>query len=104
MNPDKDKNFDQSMRQLLHLLKKILKNPPSQDQISQISPLMKESGVNLNLCFFTFLPIDSEELDELEEIYDHFLFQEDKGEKPEAFSSELNPDDIDFLGRHGIKF
>ena len=104
MNPDKDSNFEQNIRQLMQLLKKILTHPPSQDalsQMSRISPFTKDSGIQLNLFFFTFFPVDSEELDELEEIYGRYLFREDK---PEDFSAELSKDDLDFLQENGIKF
>lgn len=101
MNHDKDRNFEQNMNQLISLLKKMLKNLPSQDQMSQASSFLKESGINLNLCFFTFLPVDAEELEEFEEIYDQFLYQD---ERHEEFSRELSSEDLDFLRRHGISF
>ena len=101
MNSDKDKNFERSMKQLLSLLKKILKNLPSQGPLSPMNPALKDSGVNLNLCFFTFLPILPEDWEEWEELYDTYLSGE---EKADEFSSELSPADIEFLRRHGIRF
>lgn len=99
MNPERDREFDQSMNQLLGLLKKMLKNIPLQGPSSQ-SNLGKDSGINVNLCFFTFLPLAPEEFDELEEVYDHFLFQDEK----EDFNSDLSPADIEFLRSNGIRF
>ena len=100
MNPDKDREFDQSMSQLLTLLKKLLKNIPKSGPFSAPSS-DKDQAVNLNL-FFTFFPLAAEELDELEEIYDHYFFQENK--TSEDLSSDLNQSDLDFLKRHGIQF
>ena len=100
MNPDKDREFDQSMSQLLTLLKKLLKNIPKSGPFS-VPSSDKDQSVNLNL-FLTFFPIAAEEMDELEEIYDHYFFQEDK--KAEELSSDLNQSDLDFLKHHGIRF
>ena len=100
MNPERDKEFDQSLNQLINLLKKILKNIPLHGQPPQ-SSAGKDSGINVNLCFFTFLPLPPEEFDEFDEIYDHFLFQD---EKHEEFSAELSPADLEFLRVHGIRF
>ena len=60
-------DFDQNMKQLIHLLKKILTSPIAQAQFPDLQSLFKDQGVNLNLCFFTFLPISPEELDEFED-------------------------------------
>ena len=104
MNPEKDKEFDQNMNQLVWLLKKILKNVPGmagQGPMPQMPFQGKgDQGVNLNLFFFTFLPMAPEEFDELEEIYDQYFFNEDK----EDLSSEISPADLDFLRRNGIRF
>lgn len=98
MNPDKDREFDQSMSQLLTLLKKLLKNVPKNGPFTSQD---KDQPVNLNL-FFTFFPVAPEELDELEEIYDNYFFQDDK--TPEDLTTELNQSDLDFLKRNGIQF
>ncbi len=99
MNPEKDKEFQQNMNHLVKLLKKIIGHLPSQGPFSSV-PGEKDSSINLNLCFFTFLPIGPEDLDELEEIYDQYFFDD----KPEEFSSELTPSDLDFLRANGIQF
>ena len=98
MNPDKDREFDQSMSQLLTLLKKLLKNIPKSGPFTASD---KDQAVNLNL-FFTFFPIAPEEMDELEEIYEHYFFQEDKAS--EELSNDLNQSDLEFLKRNGIQF
>ena len=101
MNPEKDKEFDQNMNQLVRLLKKILKNLPSQGSLPQFSPSDKDSNVHLNL-FFTFFPMAPEEFEEFEDLYDPGSFHEDKG--AEDLSSELSPSDLEFLRVHGIRF
>ncbi len=96
-----DGDFENNMNQLIQLLKKILTSHPPHGQFD-LSKLFKGQGINLNLCFFAFLPMTEEELDEIEEIYEHYLFDEDKA--PEDLTSELNSSDLEFLRRHGIRF
>ena len=100
MNPEKDREFDHTLTQLIGLLKKLLKNIPQGGSFPSLSA-EKEGTVNLNL-FLTFLPLAPEEMDEFEEIYEQYFFQEDR--PVEELSSELNPSDMDFLRRHGIRF
>lgn len=102
MKSDRDREFEQNMSQLLQLLKKILSNPVSQGKLSELPSFLSNQGLNLNLFFLTFLPMSADELDELEEIYEHFMFDEEL--KSEDLTTDLNSGDIDFLKRHGIKF
>ena len=103
MRANGDKDFGNNINQLIQLLKKILtSHPPQQGHLPELESLLKGQGINLNLCFFTFLPISEEELDELEEIYEHYLFDEEK--RPEELTTDLNPSDLDFLRRNGIRF
>lgn len=96
-----EKEFERNVNQLIQLLKKILKNVPSAPMpFSQFLGQGKDSPLQLNL-FFTFLPLPLEELDELEEIYEHYFSHD---EKQEDFSSELSSEDREFLRRHGIQF
>lgn len=99
MNPEKDREFDQNMTQLIGLLKKLLKSVP-QGGFPSFSK-EKEAGINFNI-FFTFLPLAPEEMDEFEEIYDQYLYQDER--PAEELSSELNQADLDFLRRNGIRF
>ena len=103
MNPERDREFDQNMNQLIWLLKKILKTIPTHPQgdFPHFASPSKDGNIQLNLCFFTFLPIGPEDMDELEEIYDQYFFQDEKGED---LSGELNAADRDFLRRNGIRF
>ncbi len=106
MNPERDKEFDQNLNQLLGLLKKMLKNLPMPGGLSSASshsplPSPGKDGINLNLCFFTFLPLAPEDFDELDEIYDQHLAEEKYSEE---IPLDLNPADLDFLRRNGIRF
>jgi hypothetical protein len=83
-------------------MKKILLSQPPQGPLKDVESLFKGQGINLNLCFFTFLPMSEEELDELEEIYEHYLFDEEW--QSEDLTTELNSKDLDFLRRNGIRF
>lgn len=96
-------DFDQNMSQFIQLLKKILTSHIPQGQhFQELESLFKDQGINLNLCFFTFLPMTPQELDEFEEIYERYLFDEDRA--PEDLNENLSPADLDFLRRHGIRF
>ena len=102
MRPDHEREFDQNMNQLIHLLKKILKDVPLGGSPLPGSLKWKDSGMNLNICFFTFLPMTPETLDEWEELYDQYFPQEEK--ESSHWSTELSPADIEFLRRHGLEF
>lgn len=102
MNPD-DMNRD--IRKLLTLLKKILKNQPQGSD--QVAKFMDKKSFNLNLCFLTFVPMTPEDLMEFEEMYEEFLRgpeQSSSARKGSKLEFELNPDDLDFLKKYGIRF
>ncbi len=104
MSPDSGKDFDRNMNQLVRLLKKIIKNLPFGQIPQQQYPFSKdkESGININFCFFNFLPMTEEEMEEMDAIYDQFLTEEE--EKATDFSPDLSPSDMDFLRRNGLRF
>lgn len=105
MSPDAGKDFDQNMNQLVHLLKKIITGLPMgpNPNPQTLNPKGKsDSGIHVNFCFFNFLPITDEEIEEMDAMYDQFLAQEEG--KAAEFSPELNGSDMDFLRRHGIRF
>lgn len=102
MSPDSGKDFDQNMNQLVHLLKKIIKGLPFGSNPQTYPSKDKSEGININFCFFNFLPITDEEIEEMDAIYDQFLAQEEG--KAAEFNPELNPSDMDFLRRNGIRF
>ena len=101
MNPDKDREFEGNMNQLIRLLKKLLKNFPGRPPFSQFSAKPGQDAMNVNVCFFTFLPLSPDEWEAFEDAYEQAVFSE---EREEDFSHELTPSDEDFLRRNGIQF
>ena len=101
MNPEKDREIEGNINQLVRLLKKLLKNFPGQAPFSQFQGKTQDGAVNLNLCFFTFLPLSAEEFEAFEEAYEQGLFTEERGEE---LSRDLTPSDREFLRLHGIRF
>ena len=103
MNHD---NMEDDVRKLLALLKKILKSHPQSS--GELAKLMDEKSLNLNLCFFTFLPMSPEDLDDIDDMYHEFLNQVGGSgapkEKHSKIEFKLSSDDIDFLKKHGIRF
>ena len=102
-------DMDGDIKKLLTLLKKILKNhPQGSDQLSKFLDHKADptKSLNLNLCFFTFIPMSPEELMEFEEMYEDYLNEvEDSGRREETkLEFKLNTDDLDFLRKNGIRF
>jgi len=102
-------DMDGDIKKLLTLLKRILKNhPQGLDQISKIvDQKTDQKSFNLNLCFFTFIPMSPEELMEFEEMYDDYLNEvEESVARRDDFKLEfkLSSDDVDFLKKNGIRF
>ena len=99
-------NMEGDIRKLLALLKKILKSHPQSS--GELAKLMDEKSLNLNLCFFTFLPMSPDDLDDIEDMYQEFLNQtsgpNSSKEKHSKIEFKLSSDDIDFLKKHGIRF
>ncbi|MBI3316538.1 MAG: hypothetical protein HYZ85_00845 [Candidatus Omnitrophica bacterium] len=103
MKPEnQDGNFDRHVYQLLQLLKKMMKDLPSQGvSFPDIGALPKGTNVNLNLCFFTFLPLLPEEMAEFEDAFEQFYAPD----FPRASRDQrLHPDDLEFLRKNGIQF
>ena|SRR3989338_175706 len=103
MNHNND--MDGDIRKLLALLKKILKNHPQGSEY--VSKLMDQKSFDLNLCFFTFVPMSPEDLMEFEEMYEEYMSHFDK---PLSYRDDikiefkLNSEDVNFLKKHGIRF
>lgn len=102
MRSQRDGDFEKNIQQLMQLLKKIIVTQPNQKQIAKMQSFFKEQGLNFNLFFFNFFPMSDEELDELEEIYEQYFFDDDK--TPEDLTTDLNLEDIEFLRKNGIRF
>ena len=96
-----EREFENNMNQLVRLLQKLLKNLPGKPPFPQFQGKPGEAGMNLNVCFFNFLPVSPEEFEALEEAYEQAVFPEDRNEE---LSRELSPSDMEFLRRHGIRF
>lgn len=91
-------DFSENISELMKLLKKILKSQKGESQ--DLAGLLDKKNINLNLCFFTFLPVTPEELDDFEVELQNDIELDDE----EAFSLELNNMDLDFLKKNGLKF
>ena len=97
-----DKNFDQNMLHLVELLRKIISQIPTRSSLETPKFHSKDSNITMNFCFFNFLPMSPEDMDELEEIYDSFMREsEDSGFE---MKSELTSADLEFLRRNGIRY
>lgn len=97
-----DADFNQDMKKFIQMLKKLLKNHPVQDKIRDPQESQSSSDVNMNIFIFPLIPLTPEEMDELEEVYDPYGFDEDKS--AEELSANLTESDLDFLRRYGIRF
>ena len=96
-----EREFENNMNQLVRLLQKLLKNLPGKPPFSKLQGKPGEAGMNLNICFFNFLPVSPEDFEAFEEAYEQAAFPEDRNE--EIFG-ELSPSDMEFLRRNGIRF
>lgn len=88
------------LRELFTLIRKILTTDKSGDLQKLFDA--KNKHVQVNLCFFTFLPVSAEDLEELGVELQEALDQAEDVNPELAF--ELNPGDEEFLRRNGIRF
>jgi len=111
MEPRDD--HSKNIEKLFVLLQKILKNQgdqpakdfPGVDLNSILNSGQKQ--INLNLCFFTFIPMSMDEMEDLEESFEDIMSTEERGHKDHAeidLKFELNSTDMAFLKTNGIKF
>jgi len=96
--------FEKNLNQLLGLLKKLLRSYPGGAQAANFLENKSQDKVNLNVCFFNFLPMSAEEIEELEEACSDAL--EQRGEESETTTSDFvwNKNDEDFLRQNGMTF
>jgi len=102
-NPGED--FNQNISKLLTLLKTMMKNQKIDNK--ELNEFFGKKNINLNLCFFTFLPFPFEEFDEMDfEDMAEEGFGDYFGKKKAAddLKFEINNNDLDFLKKNGIKF
>lgn len=98
----KDSNeFGKDIHELMRLLKKILKSEKVGN--GDLSSLLESKNVNLNLCFFTFLPLTEDEFADFEDSLEEFLAKESFSDGGDL-EFEINKNDLDFLKKYGLKF
>ena len=101
-----DKEFEQNMKQLMSLLKKIMSQYPmegkSPAEVMKFFKNMKDKSPDVNIFFLNMSPLSPEELDEIEGMFEEGAMGEylRSGE----LKCELNDDDQVFLKQHGIRF
>jgi sugar-specific transcriptional regulator TrmB len=101
-----DKEFEQNMKQLMRLLKKIMSQYPmegkSPSEMIKFFKDMKDKSPDVNIFFLNMSPLSPEELDEIEGMFEEGAMGEylRSGE----LKCELNDDDQVFLKQHGIRF
>ncbi len=99
--------FEQNMKQLMKLLKKIMTQYPAEggkspSEAMKFLMVMKDKSPEVNIFFLNMSPLSPEEFCEMEEMFEsgamseHFRMGELK--------CELNDEDQDFLKQHGIRF
>ena len=98
--------FEQNMKQLMSLLKKIMTQYPAEGknpgEIMKFIKDIKDKSPDVNIFFLNMAPISPEEFSEMEELFE-------SGAMSEHFRSgelkcELNDEDQAFLKQHGIRF
>jgi hypothetical protein len=101
-----DKEFEQNIKQLMHLLKKIMSQYPmegkSPAEMMKFLKDMKDKSPDVNIFFLNMAPLSPEDFDEMEEMLEGGVMGEHfrSGE----LKCELNDDDQVFLKQHGIRF
>jgi sugar-specific transcriptional regulator TrmB len=101
-----DKEFEQNMKQLMQLLKKIMSQYPmegkSPAEVMKFFKDVKDKSPDVNIFFLNMSPLSPEELDEIEGMFEEGVMGEylRSGE----LKCELNDDDQVFLKQHGIRF
>jgi len=101
-----DKEFEQNMKQLMRLLKKIMTQYPmdgkSPAEMMKFLKDMKNKSPDVNIFFLNMSPLSPEEFDEIEDLFEEGAISEylRSGE----LKCELNDEDQLFLKQHGIRF
>lgn len=101
-----DKEFEQNMKQLMRLLKKIMAQYPmdgkSPAEMMKFLKDMKNKSPDVNIFFLNMSPLSPEEFDEIEDLFEEGAVSEylRSGE----LKCELNDEDQLFLKQHGIRF
>ena len=101
-NPNED--FNKNVSKLLTLLRNMLKNQKIDNK--ELNEFFGKKDINLNLCFFTFLPFPLEDLEDLDldELEEGLHDASHKGRDGEELKFELNSHDLKFLKKNGLTF
>jgi hypothetical protein len=101
-----DKEFEQNMKQLMRLLKKIMSQYPAEGkspvEMMKFLKDIKDKSSDVNIFFLNMSPLSPEEFDEIEGMFEDGAMQEYL--RSEDLKCELNEDDQVFLKQHGIRF
>ncbi|OGX11441.1 MAG: hypothetical protein A2351_09035 [Omnitrophica bacterium RIFOXYB12_FULL_50_7] len=104
MSPDKE--FEQNMKQLMHLLKKIMSQYPmegkSPGEMMSFLKNMKDKSPDVNIFFLNVSPLSPEEFEEIEGMLEGGVMSEHL--RSGELKCELNDEDQVFLKQHGIRF
>ncbi len=100
MNPDKD--FEQNIKQLMRLLKKILGQQSFQSKPKDLMNLLKDKETDINIFFLNFPMLSEEGIEEIEEVLGQTFLHD--GLEDGELKYEINAVDQEFLRRHGIRF
>ena len=98
-----ESDFSNDIRKLIKILRKIMKNHPLQDKLPD-PDRPGSQDFNLNVFIFPFLPVTSEELEELEQMCESVMFDPEKDKEADETDHDLSPSDLEFLRRHGIRY
>jgi len=103
---DFENEFEQNMKQLMQLLKKIMGQYPQEGkspaEVMKFLKDIKGKSSDVNIFFLNMAPFSPEDLDEMEELFESGAMQEHA--RLGELKCELNDDDQVFLKQHGIRF
>lgn len=101
-----DKEFEQNMKQLMRLLKKIMSQYPTEGkspaEVMKFFKDVKDKSPDVNIFFLNMSPLSPEELDEIEGMFEEGVVGESL--RSGELKCELNDADQLFLKQHGIRF
>ncbi len=101
-----EKEFEQNMKQLMRLLKKMMTQYPLQGkdpaEVMKFLKDIKDKGPEVNIFFLNLAPLSPEEYDEIEEMLEADFVGETF--KSSEMKCELSFEDKEFLKKHGIKY
>lgn len=98
-----ENEYHQDMKQLIQLLRKIIKNHTSKDPFKDAQQNPSRDAMQFNFFIFPLMAMTPEDMDEFEEILEQY-FPEEGQDGTGDLRYELEPGDMDFLRKHGIKF